>query len=46
MYVATAGMVAALGIIEIKAVLLQFYKLLYNKLFAVRQKEFAEISNR
>lgn len=46
MYVATAGMVAALGIIEIKAVLLQFYKLLYSKLFAVRQKEFAEISNR
>lgn len=46
MYVTTASMIATLGVTEIKAVLLQFYKILHNKLFAIRQKEFAEISNR
>lgn len=38
--------IAAIGIIEIKAILMQFYRILYNKLSAIKQEEFAEISNR
>lgn len=38
--------IAAIGIIEIKAILMQFYRILYNKLSAIKQKEFAETSNR
>lgn len=37
---------AAIGIIEIKAILLQFHRMLYNKLSAVEEKEFAATSNR
>lgn len=39
MYIAIAVTRAALGIIEIKAILLQFFRTLYNKLPALRHRK-------